>query len=58
MRLKILHSLLDAGRDRKWLAFRLGISKSTLDRKLADDGNFLWREILLMKELFKWESVE
>lgn len=58
MKRKVLASLIYAGRSREWLARRLGISERTLCRRLEDDNQWTLQELRIMKQIFKWETLE
>lgn len=55
---KVLASLIYIGRNREWLAKRLGISERTLARRLSDEGQWTLQELRIMRKLFGWESLE
>ena len=55
---RILASLAYTGRTITWLAGRLGISKSTVQRKLKNERPWEWPEVLAMKEVFRWKSLD
>lgn len=53
----ILKSLIDIGRKSPWLAQQLGISLTTMYRKLKTDG-WDYKELKRMKEIFRWKTLE
>ena len=58
MKKTVLKALIDIGRNRDWLAERLGIKRRTLERRLADENQWTLQELRTMKKLFKWETLE
>lgn len=55
---RILASLAYTGRPIAWLAGRLGISERTVRRKLNNERPWEWPEVLVMKEVFRWKSLD
>ena len=55
---RIRASLAYIGQSVPWLAGRLGISTRTAYRKLANEVTWDYPEVLAMKKLFRWPTLE
>lgn len=55
---RILASLAYTGRTRDWLADRMGVSRRTIDRKIKNEQSWYWPEVVEMKRLFRWKSLD
>ena len=58
MKRRIIANLAYIGRSREWLAQQLGMSPSTLQRRLDDVGSFQLRELQAMQRIFKWKTLD
>ena len=55
---RVRASLAYTGRTSAWLARQLGVSARTIDRRLSNKQPWLWPEVVRMKELFRWKSLD
>ena len=55
---RIKQSLAYYGRTLKWLAEALGMTEKTLRGRMKNEGTFTLTELRVMKEIFKWETLE
>lgn len=52
---QIRASMAYTGLTQEDVAEKVGISRATLCRKLADPSRFTWGELLIIGKLFRWE---
>ena len=55
---RIKQSLAYYGRTQRWLAEALGMTEKTLRSRMKNEGTFTLTELRVMKEIFKWETLE
>ena len=58
MKKRIRASLAYIGRSQEWLAEQLGMSESTLKRRMANEGTWQLRELKKLRKIFRWETLE